>query len=515
MVGLKKEEKLIIKVAKSITENNILLSEEDFEAIDWERFIQIIREQKIFLAVYGKIKDFMPDNVYEKYSSEYATRIEEINEYINEAKAISGKFDFNHCIVKGFILSQILYGNPYNRDFSDIDFFLLKDDIVNASYKLEALSYREINLLELEEFMQIPEFAKELYYHIDFEKQFTKEKIHVEIKSFASNEYSNNDIKIGLKDAKDIEINGIVFKTFDIKETFIYLITNVYTNFLSEWGIATDYKIRDLIDLKQFINKYHYIFNNDLLEYIKKRGKLDMMAEAMRILKEFYSSEFNLESIPNGFCNTKFNELSNKIFGDMPLYKRIFDKSERIKRYNNYVARNSMDNNVFQLVSAMNIANLKYYNYKNGDVKAQTPIWPNNPTFLNSLGGMILSGIDYNSNYIFINIKIPANYPDLCTRIVLKSRLNDDGFIVFNLSCDKINVSESNFSDYAVYFNNKDYYKVITVRIKRESNFEYEENNKLYYCLCYDMCIGHEYDPMWQKIAMWGSNNCYLKVSME
>lgn len=514
MNELRKEEKLIIKISKCITENDISLMKEDFDNIDWEYLMQIINEQKIFLSVYGKIKDFMPNSIYKKYSSEYTAKIDKIDQYIHEAQIICNKFDFKNCIVKGFILSQILYRNPYSRDFSDIDFFLLKDDIVNASYKLEELSYKEESLLELEEYMTVSDLAKELFYHIDFEKQFKKANIHTEIKSFASNEYSQNDVEIALENIQDIEINNIAFKTLDVKETFIYLFTNAYTNFMSGWGIVNDYQIRDLIDLKQFINKYNYIFDDNLLEYIEERGKSNMLSEVMQLLKEFYQIDFNFKGVCKKIFNVKSNELLNEVFATIPLYERIFNKTERVKIYNNYVTNNSIRNNNVSSTQATNISNFKHYNYKNGEVKASTPIWPNNPTVIESLGGIILSGIDYDNNYIYINIKIPSNYPSLCSRIALKSKLYDENFIIYDASYNKINVTEHNIPEYKIYFNIKDYYKVITIKIKRQSDFEFEENNKVYYYLCYDMCIGNEYKPMGQKIAMWGSKNCYLKVKL-
>lgn len=262
--------------------------------LDYEYLVEIANKQKI-LAIFYK--------VYNKYiNDEYRhiieSRIEEINSMKNfqlsGLKAIKDEFErlnIEFVLIKGFAIAQATYGDIHLRDFNDCDILVNIESFAQADKAMRMLGYRSsIGNRE------VPDLLSLECYELAYYKEYIPGKeVRVEIKLGTSSIKEPEIIERFVKHKELIEIKGESYYSFSLNDTFILLCTNTYYNFEIEFGAA---RIRDLIDIKMFYEKY----KNDLeWEYIEKfaseNRQTHQMFAVMNLVNYYYANTFPKEHI--------------------------------------------------------------------------------------------------------------------------------------------------------------------------------------------------------------------------
>ena len=179
---------------------------------------KIIFYQKIFPIFYDAL-----NKEYINKMIEYTNKIQvkRITNLIEQAAELNNTNN-NICICKGFVLSQILYDNPYMRMFNDIDISVFSDNMLSQCLKMEQLGYRCSQVELLKDKINLKQEYINMYYSFTGEKKFNRhnDEAMVEVKNLDHFiDYLRNDQSVERSVA--ININGHKFKTFNLEDSFI------------------------------------------------------------------------------------------------------------------------------------------------------------------------------------------------------------------------------------------------------------------------------------------------------
>ncbi len=182
---------------------------------------------------------------------EYAAKI---SEYIFSEKKRA-------FLVKGFVLSDSAYKTPYARDFGDVDFFCVKEDICSISKYIESLGFCNSTKSKMSQCVAFGERLSSIHFGNDNENEFHKsdDDVWAEAKTgdyFAHGGFDDRQTEMIFEDPAAIvnkEMNGHSFPVLNTEYTFLMLVSNTYRNFNTRSGQMIDFKIRDLVDLIFFL----------------------------------------------------------------------------------------------------------------------------------------------------------------------------------------------------------------------------------------------------------------------
>ena len=173
------------------------------------------------------------------------------------------KNNIEYCLTKGFYLSTLLYGDPFFRPGTDIDFLVKESDGIKAVSCIKKIAKQEYigkdctpypillddNAHEYREFYLIENPNQEFEIGIALHNIRGEHRLY---EFFKTKE---------IFPLSDFEVN-----VFDKLHTFIYLCTNIYNDDETKEEI----KARNYIDLGRFINLYYQDIN---LSQLNKEAK--------------------------------------------------------------------------------------------------------------------------------------------------------------------------------------------------------------------------------------------------
>ncbi len=117
---------------------------------DWQRFIRLAREHRLFPSVHETLKKHfgpeIPEDVLQAFESMHKRHIHKCMTNMAAAFRISDLLNENgidHLFLKGFALSQILYGSPCARYAGDIDLIVHDTQFHKTTRILEDKGYQQ------------------------------------------------------------------------------------------------------------------------------------------------------------------------------------------------------------------------------------------------------------------------------------------------------------------------------------------------------------------------------------
>lgn len=337
---LTEEQKFILKILRGECNQEI------FYNLDYKYILNYAMEGKFFNWFYRQIKQIIPGQYKELYRNEYLKLQRRIQMQLSEMERIVSYFNkkgLDYIIVKGSVLSQIIYDDYSLRQSSDID-IIVPELKLNTAYKyLENLGYKfcagydfKRNDLDL---LEAPFF---LYFYDYHEYQCALE---IKKGEYLKVEIKRNTSAIPFQYIKDfwgarefVKIENKQYVTFDLLHTLLHLFANIYENIVEEMSILKGRYFRDIIDLFFFMEKYIDIDWNIIFDFSNKYEMTHKIFAVMNILNSVYLNYFSQEiceifNPKNITYKYNGNESGEKFLWKSDFLIRAFNKDLRIREY--------------------------------------------------------------------------------------------------------------------------------------------------------------------------------------
>ena len=409
------------KIIACITDN-LLNQEYIFDADDWNDFcwhdlMRLANEQKVYNHVLVKVQHQMPPELRKKCIIIQMAAKFYAKKALKQAAQLSGVFDnkgLEYVIVKGFVLSHLLYGDYHTRQFGDIDYIAHEDSIVQMCLETVNFGYRNKLLSQVAAGgIHVPEFEKNLYYLSSSEKAFVCEnKVMVEIKK-EKYKYRALEASKAIKRRAMVEIERVNFHTYNPSDMFVYVIDNAFFNFFSEYGVYNDYVVGDLLDFYVFVVKNKEIFAPEYLKEIDRKGHINRLALLMDMVKEYFS-EAALKQVPEillGLASIPESSFYIDFTWKSGLNDRILDKKRRIEEYES-IMYSHCTNIKFADALVPNDVRRHPFDVNKGLVDTDHAMLISLGTNL-LIPSMVYFGAGYDTDKFYMYLKIPKEFPDV------------------------------------------------------------------------------------------------------
>jgi len=307
----------------------------DISNVNADVVLKTAFEQGIFGMVYERLKGQLHADSAQRYASQFLSQKIVISKTISQAAQLHDGFNskYNIAFVKGFILSKLIYGSEYIRAFTDIDIFTVREDISVICGDMGNMGYYEKDLRMYNRYFQMSDASLKEYYENIYETHFCKDKyLTVEIKK-EKIEYTEAMARNSLKNKVYTDIGKHRFCTFNLFDTFVYLVINAYSNYFTD-GSVHSYKLRDMVDLYNFAVRYNDIFTPEKVEALCESKTVAYLRVIADIMREHFGGLLDgtvfarLKNLPDS--GIKFYE------SRIPLLERIFNNRKLSDEYEDY-----------------------------------------------------------------------------------------------------------------------------------------------------------------------------------
>lgn len=243
------------------------------------------------------------------------------------------KNKIDYCLVKGPILSFLLYDSYFLRDYDDYDLIIKKQDYVKA-----------IRLLFNEGFVHPFLNSVPKFYNRSLEQQNRiienidgddvaliniKENIAFEIKSCFR--YCDSSISDYLfNNTQLLKYQNYNVSTLSITHTFILCVINLYYCFFTDYGVFHKFKYKYIFELCLFLKLNAESIQKDIVQQFIEHFKMKYIFEHIKWLVVQCTNE---KVVLDFFDN--LNAIS--IFGNEDLEKLLLDKEYRLNVFNTYI----------------------------------------------------------------------------------------------------------------------------------------------------------------------------------
>lgn len=401
--------RILIDLCVSVLQNKDKQLIAKFNHFDLEQLLKISFSQKVFPIIYEILKNNVNEDEKRKLKVFWLIHSRKVNKVIEqtlELKSTMQKFS----ICKGYVLSQILYDNPYMRMFADIDIYVPADKLLSQCLQLEKLGYSCEHAEILKNNIDLKQDYINIYYSTDGEKKFNRHsnEAMIEVKDWS---YYFSSFKIAESESNGItiNINGYKFNTFNLRDSFILSFENMHSNFFTSWGIKTEYTLRDIVDMTAFIIRYPELFTEEFLFILKNEGRLERLGDIIQIIRTTFSLYPELiERIPKNLLDVL--PASNEDITKEVLFDEIFNSDNRIEEWDKTTYKSTLEGDKYYY-EALNL-NKSCYDYKNGIIELVHPCIMNR-VVNSSLRAPIYFSSDYDKENIIFSYCISKKYPHL------------------------------------------------------------------------------------------------------
>ena len=269
---------------------------------DCDSLMKTAHDQGVFILAYKCYKDCFSDYDIHKFDNkinEYKNKKKVRLQYLKEIKYCFEKEGIDFFIIKGFVVSKIIYGNEFDRVFRDID--ILVD---YSQFKMADKCLRELGFVcQLDN--DLPNLNSILGYEVKYEKNVDGYFVFCELKIATSSIKDRRIIEKFKKNSEIIEVAGENYITFDRLHTFLLLITNAYSDFEDEF---TRPRFKNICDIVCFINNVNIDWIR-LKMISKEYGFVHIVYAVLNLISSFYNGIIK-EQIINLFDFNKDESLS-------------------------------------------------------------------------------------------------------------------------------------------------------------------------------------------------------------
>ena len=286
------ELKLLILLSQN---NNKLSHETNFENINWELFIELLRKHRLVSHIIkNKItKELLPNTIYERIKQIHVNQSKKTLLFTGELFKIHEILDKNnisHVFFKGSLLSLELYNDIGFRNFKDIDLLVDKENIERAATLIQSLNYSFIEpKIKLSEKQKKVNYSISHHYHLRHNINPIEVELHWNLtnpKSFFSvttNELINNKINLDFQNQQlpyisssenmaFLAAHGAIHQWYrlfwlkDFSELFLKTGSEEINN---AWKLAEKLKLKKC--LTQACVLSHLIYKTDLPTFINSK----------------------------------------------------------------------------------------------------------------------------------------------------------------------------------------------------------------------------------------------------
>lgn len=284
MALLDKEETALTELLKQYGEGvNEHFVRNVLEGVDWIALLNKAIRYKIFPYVYKSLYEYIPCMFKIEYENRYLEICKGNNIKLAELKRIletAGAEGIDITLIKGMVLSSIIYGDVNARQSKDIDLLVDEHDMDKLYSLIYKMGYR-FNLGWDNEKQKYILADKPVFLYNDRFHEFQcirifggGDCIHVEIKR-ASSAIPQEIIDDFKRNTVYVNMGKLRVKTLNQDYTLLHLFANFYTNF----EVVDVPNLRDVLDVLSFIKKYGC--------YIKWDG-IKRLADKYAITHKFY-----------------------------------------------------------------------------------------------------------------------------------------------------------------------------------------------------------------------------------
>ncbi len=264
-MSLSNEQMLILDIARNVLNDSYKIP--DINNIVWDKLLKEAHKQKMLNSVYTLFKGSLPENdsiELQKKAEEHPRYCDALFNDLKEIIKLAEKENIRAMVVKGPLLSFMLYGDIYSRFYYDIDILVGESDFYRLSNMLVEYGYHQPRGVGTNKETDKPTSKLVLKYNANFyEFPLLKkcdefkyfEHLAIEIKR-ATSAIPLKYIPAFLSNTQEITINDIPIITSDIDHSFLHLCANTYNDTESHKGIYKKMNFRNYVDLFVFINKY-------------------------------------------------------------------------------------------------------------------------------------------------------------------------------------------------------------------------------------------------------------------
>ncbi|MBU1170194.1 MAG: nucleotidyltransferase family protein [Proteobacteria bacterium] len=251
---------------------------------NWDLFISLMAEHRlsgpVYMTLSARLKDEVPNHCLNRIKQLHEQNTKNGLRNIREGIIISRSFQekhIKHIFLKGFCLSQKLYGNPTFRYSGDIDLIIPEDHIIEACQVLESLGYRQSQSQEDLTPEKMTLFTH-FFHHLGFTSNTNNTKVELHWKFHTYLNQFSLDFDSAHNQRSDMCIGSLALPVLNEYHTLIYLFLHGAGHF---WERL--FRLKDLIDL---LNNSHIetLFIRDMI----KRGLSRPLAEMYGLLNTFY-----------------------------------------------------------------------------------------------------------------------------------------------------------------------------------------------------------------------------------
>lgn len=337
---IKKEEKMLCDIVNNLLEGKECMENIAFSpTIDWDYFYFISEKNRVQFWVLNQMKEYLPISIKKHLEAEHKKFIKKMDAYMEELKyliSLSDEINIPILCIKGLPLAYQLYGNIYTRPFNDIDIVVPQRYILEFRNKL-LTDYAQMNkgVYSKDEYLDFVGIFHEFWLKKDINKE---QSVFIEIKE-TSSAIDRRFINEFVKNSISIQINGVKVRTTDVVHTFLHLCSNAYENYETMNGILRHIRMRDLLDIKLFLNNN----NLDWEKIVKLSHKYEITHRIYCVL--CYVNELFTEKIPEKIIKmfsidsikynlTYCNLTGGKIEWENSVIERMFmDREQKKKIY--------------------------------------------------------------------------------------------------------------------------------------------------------------------------------------
>ncbi|PCL90079.1 nucleotidyltransferase family protein [Paenibacillus lautus] len=336
-MNLNYEKRLILKVTKKILEGDtsIFLGEDPhLTGIDWNAFYSLASHQKILPIVYRVMHEVIP--------APYSDRFMERSQYIRyknklmfqELKGLTaadkGRSMF---VLKGVVLSQILYDDPFIRTSHDIDILIDEKNLYQVDQTLKeqgfvpACGKSDVYSVDYNDFEVLPYpilKTADSHEYFSYIKMVESKMLIIEVQRCIHETISPERMEQFLRNEEDVWIEGIEVHTLDLVHTLLYLVESVHTD--AGWYYRGP-RLNKYLEIGLFIKKFEDRIDwQEVTQEACTYGIIDIMNSVFDSLQELF--EMALPKIKPDKNNENGGENTFTVHWDKPLTERFFQSTE-------------------------------------------------------------------------------------------------------------------------------------------------------------------------------------------
>ena len=251
------------------------------QTIDISEFTENLKKQRIFIQAWPYIKDYINDKkLLAIYDEAYQEQLKRVKVYVQVLKELFREFTKENLpvvIIKGLVQSQILYGHPYGRRFSDIDLMTTEDNMLAVDKVLRKMGYTQSNHHADGIPLEYP-FLKEPYSHetYPYRNKMGDQNITVEVARFCHG-FNGEECARMLERAVPFAVGDYSVKVLAEEDMFVQNIGNTFWNCGTSYAIrVNDIRLGDYLELMLMIRQFDY--GTDKIVSLIRKYHIEQMA---------------------------------------------------------------------------------------------------------------------------------------------------------------------------------------------------------------------------------------------